>query len=67
MHVQATAAELILVEFELAGHVRQVVAVVAATVVEYVPVPQCVHGAEPVVFLYVPAAHVEHVPPFGPV
>ncbi len=62
MHVQATAAELVLGEFELAGHARQVVAVVAAAVGEYDAARQCVHGAEPVVSLYVPAAHVEHIP-----
>ncbi len=67
MHVQEATAALILGEFELAGHAMHVVTVVAATVTEYVPVTQCVHRAEPVVSLYVPAAHVEHVEPSGPV
>ena len=52
---------------ELAGHVRQVVATVAPTVAEYVPVPQSVHVALPVTLLYFPAAQVEHTPPSGPV
>ena len=28
---------------------------------------QSVHAKEPVVFLYLPATHAVHVPPFGPV
>jgi hypothetical protein len=34
--------------------------------VEYVPATQAMHRAVPVVFLYVPTAHVEHMPS-GPV
>jgi len=52
---------------ELAGHARHAAAVVAATDVEYVPAPQLVHAAEPVVLLYEPAAHAAHGPPLGPV
>ncbi len=35
LHVQAVSAELEIGEVELAGHPRQVVAIVAPTVVEY--------------------------------
>jgi hypothetical protein len=34
---------------------------------EYVPAPQLMHATLPLVFLKVPAAHGEQVPPFGPV
>ena len=44
-----------------------VVTAVAPAVAEYFPVEQSVHAALPVVFLYLPAAHAEHTPPFGPV
>jgi hypothetical protein len=47
---------------ELTGHERQAVSAVAAGVVEYFPVTQGVHEAEPIPTLYVPAAHVEHMP-----
>jgi hypothetical protein len=40
---------------------------VAAIVVEYVFSGQLVHAALPVAPLYVPAAHAEQSPPFGPV
>ena len=66
MHVQAVVVELWLFEFELAGHARQAVCAVAAGIVEYVPATQGVHAAGPVPTLYVPAAHVEHMPS-GPV
>ena len=42
-------------------------AVVAATVVEYLPAPQSVHAAEPVAVLYFPAAHETHDCASGPV
>jgi hypothetical protein len=35
--------------------------------VEYLPVPQSVHTADPVNGLYFPATQSVHVPPFGPV
>ena len=41
--------------------------VVAPTVVEYVPIAQLLHVAGPVIALYFPATHSEHVPPSGPV
>jgi hypothetical protein len=34
---------------------------------EYVPAPQSVHAADPVVTLYFPATHAAHGPPSGPV
>ena len=64
--MQAVVAELWIGEFELTAHARQAVSAVAAGKVEYFPVRQCVHGAGPVPTLYVPAAHVEHMPS-GPV
>ena len=70
-------------EPELAGHERQVVLAVAATVVEYVPAPhttqvaaavvenvpatQLVQAREPVVDLKVPATQAVQTPPLGPV
>lgn len=53
-------------EFELTAHARQAVSAVAASKVEYFPATQGMHGAGPVPTLYVPAAHVEHMPS-GPV
>ena len=46
-----------------------VVAIVAPTVVEYVPAPQSVHAAEPLAILYFPTTHAVHdgAPPFSPV
>ena len=52
---------------EPVGHARHVAAVVAATVVEYVPTPQEVQATVPVVVLYFPAVQAVHTPPFGPV
>ena len=67
LQVQTSRAVLATGELELAGHARQVVATVAPTVVEYVPVPQSVQTALPVVILYFPAAQGRHTPPSGPV
>ncbi len=67
MHVQATRTELETGELEPAGHATQVVATVAADVVEYVAAAQSVHAALPVLILYLPATHVEQTPPSGPV
>ena len=64
--MHAAAAELWIAEFALTAHARQAVSAVAAGIVEYVPAAQGVHGAGPVPTLYVPAAHVEHMPS-GPV
>jgi hypothetical protein len=52
---------------EFGGHPRQVVAVVAARVVEYFATPQLVHAIEPFTVLYFPAGHIVQVPPSGPV
>jgi hypothetical protein len=67
LHVQSATAELELGELEPAGHVTQVVAIVAAVVVEYVPAPQSAHAALPVTTLYLPVTQAVHVPPSGPV
>lgn len=64
--MQAAAVELCIGEFELTAHARHTVAAVAAGIVEYVPATHGVQAAEPVPTLYVPAAHVEHMPS-GPV
>jgi hypothetical protein len=49
------------------GHPRHVSLPVAATLAEYSPTEQLVHGLAPVTALYCPAAHAEQVTPFGPV
>jgi hypothetical protein len=67
LQAQAVTTVLVPGEFELPGHARQVVTPVAADVPEYVPTPQLLHATLPVVLLYLPAAHGEHVPPSGPV
>jgi len=67
LQVQLASAELEIGELELAGHPRQVVAIVAPTVVEYVPAAQSVQAAEPVAILYLPVTQVVHAPPSGPV
>ena len=67
LQVQAMRVKLAIGELELVGHVRQVVATVAPTVVEYVPAPQSVQTALPVAILYFPATHAVHGPPLGPV
>jgi hypothetical protein len=54
-------------EYEFERHATQAAAAVAPTVGEYVPAPQSMHAALPVLDLYVPATHAEHVPPFTPV
>ena len=66
MHVQAVTAALGLGELEFKGHAIHVVAMVAPTVVEYVPAPQSVQTALPVEILYLPATHAVHEP-LGPV
>lgn len=53
-------------EVEFVGHARHVLATVAPTVEEYVFSAQAVHGAEPAISLYFPAAHAKHVVPVKP-
>ena len=60
LQVQAVTVVLGLGELEFAGHAIHVVAIVAPTVVEYVPVAQSVHAAEPLTILYLPATQVVH-------
>ncbi len=67
LQVQAASAELESGEFELVGHARHVVEVVADNVLEYVPVGHPVHAASLIVSLYLPAPHPAQVPPFDPV
>ncbi len=67
LQVHAARVELEIGEFEPAGHATQVVATVAPGVVEYVAAAQSVHTALPVLILYLPTAHAEQTPPFGPV
>ena len=64
LHVQLVKAELPAGELEFVG---QVMHVITATAVEYVPAPQSVQLADPVDVLYFPATHAVHVPPLGPV
>ncbi len=65
--IQAVTDELPLGEMEPAGQVMHVVEIVAPVLVEYVPDPQSVHTALPLLGLYFPATQTLHGPPFGPV
>ncbi len=67
LHVQLLAAELALGELVPAGQATHVVAFVAPAAVEYVPAPQSVHAALPVIFLCFPATQATHGPASGPV
>jgi hypothetical protein len=67
LHVQAATVELELGELEFVGHAIHVVAIVAPTVVEYVPVPQLLQVALPVAVLYFPVTQEVQTPPSGPV
>ena len=68
LHVQAATDVLALGELELPGHTIHVVAIIAPTVVEYVPAAQSVQTALPVAILYFPATQAVHGPdPSGPV
>ena len=65
--IQATSDELPTGEVNPAAQARHVVEVVAATLTEYIFAEHMVHTALPLAGLYVPAAHVKHGPPSGPV
>jgi hypothetical protein len=67
LHTHAASDELMLVDVVSAGQPKHVDAIVAPVDVEYVPAPQLVHAALPLVCLYVPAPHAAHGPPSGPV
>ncbi len=67
LHTHAARDELMLVDVVSAGQPKHVDAIVAPVDVEYVPAPQLVHAALPLVSLYVPAPHAAHGPPSGPV
>jgi hypothetical protein len=66
LQVQSNAVVLELGAFEFEGQVEHVDEALAPTAAEYVPVPQSVHAALPLLVLYLPATHVEQTPPFGP-
>ena len=66
LQVQSPAAELALYEIEFEGHARHVPSTIACVLVEYVPAPQSVHAALPVLVLYLPATQAMHEPS-GPV
>jgi hypothetical protein len=67
LHVQEVTTELGLGELEFAGHATHVVAIVAPTVVEYLPAAQLVHAALPMSILNLPATQAVHTPPSAPV
>ena len=51
----------------MAGQVKQAEDALAATVTEYVTIPQSVHATLPTLALYLPATQAEQTPPSGPV
>ena len=53
-------------EFEFDGQAVHVELAEAPTAVEYFPVPQSVHAADPVDALYLPASQAVQLPPSGP-
>ena len=55
------------VEYVPISQSMHVLDIVAPTAVEYVQISQLLHVAGPVIALYFPATHSEHVPPSGPV
>jgi hypothetical protein len=64
LQVQAAKAVLCAGELESAGHAKQVDKPVVS---EYVPLSHRLQTASPTTFLYLPATHAVHGPPFGPV
>jgi len=66
LHLQSVCRSLAAGASEFAKHAWHTEKIVAATTVEYFPVSQLVHGVEPVEFLYLPATHCTHGPPFAP-
>lgn len=66
LQIQATTSVLDVAEFEFVGHVKHTDDVLAPTVVEYVPTPQSVHAALPLLVLNLPEMHSVHEPS-GPV
>ena len=66
VHVAATAAPSA-VENLPTSQLVQVLSKEAPTAVEYLPLIQSVQGWAPCVALYLPATHISHVPPSGPV
>ena len=66
LQVQLVSAPLPGPEYELEGHAEHMESDVAPVTDEYVPAPQLLHSASPVVPLYFPAKHGTQVPPLGP-
>jgi hypothetical protein len=67
LQVQLVKAVLPASELDSDGQARHVELALFFTSVEYLPVPQSVHTADPVDALYFPATQSAHVPPSGPV
>ncbi len=67
LQVQLVKAALPAGELEADGQATHVELAIFFTSVEYLPVPQSVHTADPGNALYFPATQSAHVPPFGPV
>ena len=59
LQLHAVIKELPATELELSAHATQVAAAVAPVEVEYVPIPQSVHAALPLIVLYLPATQGE--------
>lgn len=66
VHVVETEAPSA-VEYLPTSQLMQVLSKEAPTVVEYLPLIHNVQGWAPCVSLYLPATHISHVPPSGPV
>jgi hypothetical protein len=66
LQMQLVKAALPAGELEFDGQSLHVELAEAPKSVEYVPVPQYVHAADPVNALYCPASHGVQVPPAGP-
>lgn len=67
LQTQLVERTLALGDCESVGQARHVLAVVAATVSEYVFAGHAVHPSEPAASLYLPSTHAVHIPPSGPV
>jgi len=67
LQMQSMASSLASGAFEFNGHCRQVLLLVAATVVEYWPGKHTAQVSFPDEILYLPASHATHGPPLAPV
>ena len=66
LHVQADCVVLATDASERVGHCTHINDSFAPSDAENVPFLQSVHVPGPLMFLYLPATHCEHVPPSGP-